>query len=70
MCADFENINIELTGDFVRENEGIPVVTVNDTPGYICGDLFDKKDADVICRTMGYDSAIMALNKVNPVILN
>ncbi|XP_071831062.1 scavenger receptor cysteine-rich type 1 protein M160-like isoform X3 [Apostichopus japonicus] len=64
MCyRDFESINIELTGNFVRENEGIAVVTVNDTPGYICGDSFDMKDADVICKTMGYGSATMALNK-------
>ena len=42
-------------GPSVRE--GVLQVYYNNTWGWVCDDQWDKRDADVVCRMMGYTEA-------------
>jgi len=50
---------IVIAFDFLaRLVEGLVQVIYNKTWGWVCADLWDKKDADVACRMMDFDGAL------------
>ncbi len=47
------NSTVRLTGG-PSDREGLVEVYYNNTWGHICDENWDKKDADVFCRALGY----------------
>lgn len=48
-----EIVSVRLTGGSTS-NEGRVIVTLGNTDGSVCDDLWDNDDAKVVCRMLGY----------------
>ena len=57
-----DNIRL-VNGDY--PNQGHVQIKLNDEWGSICDEEWDKKDADVVCRQLGFPGSVRAVSGVN-----
>ena len=65
-------LNLDLLVDYVlrlangnRKSEGRVEIFYNDIWGTVCDDYWDLRDAIVVCRQLGYSSALTAKGKAS-----
>ena len=60
-CITGDDLTIRLSGGY-NDNEGRVEIFFNNTWGTISDSMWDKNDANIICRMLGYTGAAIALS--------